>query len=614
MEEIMRDESRFVGAYFPLALDRYLCSLNAHVCEVAGPDSPAKWKNAAGDELTIPALTFTGFPDFDPKQKPAGTPLLALVESESTSCALFGGSCAEVIEQLNAHTPAAFDDAAAAEVIVPQTGYQTEFDWDRLNPSADSVAIAADMDAETRSLIKNLVEPNIVAVGAGIPQSSYAGEPAYNDQREMFSLIAFPFSDYADSEDIPAEFRNPVKIAVVDTWLDSEHFELGDHISISSPFAGTHPSAAPVQERACGERAAVASEVWDHATHIVGLIAARLDGKGIGGLNPFAHMTFRQVDLQSLASAKYRQELGIALVRDRVTDRAEIFNLSWRYFNERGGLDTLETTLTETLASALVVVAAGNDGSTFRLGNCVALPACFAQSPNVITVVGVDRQVDRPELWRSGAMASNSSTDFHVGAIAADVLSTVSSDRYGTMSGTSQAAPQVTATAAYLISAHRHHFGNRPLPPIRIKNRIIYTSDVFPRLLEASLGGRLNMRRALAISSDHVIVQLETGTTAFDGKLIGIAGSNDQSILCRDGETNFPIYIPIDDLYRFYQTDIHRYVVFARSVHDDPDSAIKRIANCELRTQSRLAEFITTTGERKTFRLDQIRDFVSAME
>lgn len=615
MEQVMRDESRFVGAYFPLMLDRYLCSLNSHVCQTTGPSSPGVWTNVAGDELTLPALTFTEFLEFGSQQKPAGTSLLELINVGVNECTPFGMSCAEAVEQLNLHNPAAFVDAAATHVIVPQTGYRTEFDWSPFNPATGTSVAVSGLDDEARSLIKTFVEPNIVAVGAGIPQSSYAGEPAYKDQREMFSLIAFPFSDYADAEDIPAEFRDPVKIAVVDTWLDREHCDLGDHISISPPFADTNPPAGPLQDRACGERAAVANQAMDHATHVVGLIGARLDGNGTGGLNPFAQIIFRELNLNSLRNASYREALAVNLVRDSLRNDVDVFNLSWRYFNEFGARDLLEVSLTESLAGALVVVAAGNDGSTFRFGNCVALPACLAHSPNIITVVGIDRQAEQPRLWRSGAQGSNSSTDFHVGAIAADVVSTVSNDRYGAMSGTSQAAPQVTATAAYLISAHRHHFGNRPVPPIRIKNRIIYTSDIFPRLFDESLGGRLNMRRALAISNDHIIVQLETGTTAFDGTLAGVdGGPNDQSILCRDGETRSEIYIPIDDLYRFYQTDIHRYVVFARSIHDDPDSDIKRIANCELRTQSRLAEFITTTGERKTFRLDQIRDFVSAME
>lgn len=488
----MRDEFRFAGGYFPVQLDRFLCRKNPQACTLSGSDTPGQWRNLAGDSLVLPALRFSEYLEFGTVQKPIGTTVAELVSADNPmDCDAFGASCFEALRSLNKNNPVAFDTASAGPVVIPKTGYQTEIDWDRL--FSPVVVTAYGSSGDTLDAFPPVVGENIVAVGAGVPQSWYASQPGYQGQQDLFQLIDFPFIDAADEDSIPPEFRLPVTVAVVDTWLDAEHCDLRA-VTVAEPFGAGHsptgPQASfPAARHACGELASSTNIAQDHATHVVGQIAARHGDQGTGGLNPFVDIVFRQVNLESLRFPKYREDLGLALVKDRLATDAEVFNLSWRYFNDQGQRDILESTLTESLSSALIVAAAGNDGTPFRLGACAPLPACFAASPNVFTVVGIDRGT-QPFLWRNGEQGSNSSKDFHVGGIAADVFSTTSQNRYGAMSGTSQAAPQVTATAAYLISAHRHYFGNAPLPPIRIKNRIIYTSEIFPQLLESAVGGR----------------------------------------------------------------------------------------------------------------------------
>lgn len=168
-------------------------------------------------------------------------------------------------------------------------------------------------------------------------------------------------------------------------------------------------------------------------------------------------------------------------------------NISWGYTNQGGRADPIEQAIKALGQNTLFVVAAGNTAQRRDGDVCGDLPACFRDFENVITVVGLDRSSNPPRLWSSDGRGSNWSREFSLGAIAKDVLSTTYKDFTGTMSGTSQAAPQVTAAASLIYSVYQtHYLVEEPEPvllPIRIKNRLIYTSDLFNQLLDKSQGG-----------------------------------------------------------------------------------------------------------------------------
>src|SRR5690606_735232 len=136
----------------------------------------------------------------------------------------------------------------------------------------------------------------------------------------------------------------------------------------------------------------------------------------------------------------------------------------------------------------LIVAAAGNENRNLENeANCRITPACFYNLPNVVTVVGIDRSPDAPRIWKkNSAQGSNHSRKFAIAAVADHVWSTARGNKLGMTSGTSIAAPQVTAAASLVISAAEHLLASQigelgaRLPPKVVKGRLIYTADVFP--------------------------------------------------------------------------------------------------------------------------------------
>ena len=91
-----------------------------------------------------------------------------------------------------------------------------------------------------------------------------------------------------------------------------------------------------------------------------------------------------------------------------------------------------------------------------------------------------------------------------------------------------QAAPQVSATAAYLWAMSAAAFSAEYSTPTSVRARIVYTGDLFPSLKNAVIGGRLNMERALDITRTRVVRR--DGSEVF-GALVAMHSRDRQSLL-----------------------------------------------------------------------------------
>ena len=242
-------------------------------------------------------------------------------------------------------------------------------------------------------------------------------------------------------DEVPPMYKQPIPIAVLDTWFDKEHCELKDNVEfiVGPPPGGSNRRAAGV----CGEAMSGPvglNEADDHGTHVAGLIASAPNGKGIVGLNPYAKLKYIFVDTDQLRGQGYRLSLGTKILEAGLFKFVRVANISWQYSNEVGSdtSDTIRMNIDNLKQKTLFVVAAGNAAKEFD-DACNVLPACLSNSNNVITVVGLDRNPGQPKLWRDGSLGSNSSQKFSVCAIAEDVLSTAYRNYTGRLSGTSQA-------------------------------------------------------------------------------------------------------------------------------------------------------------------------------
>lgn len=274
-------------------------------------------------------------------------------------------------------------------------------------------------------------------------------------------------------------------VAVLDTGLDVQHPDLQANLWTNpGEIAGNgrDDDGNGVVDDVHGYNAVAHSgDVHDggeHGTHVAGIIAAN---GGVRGLAYQAKVLPIKVfddngytDVESVCRAiDYAQEQG-----------ARILNCSW------GGAVEFNQTLYEKMRDfpGLIVCSAGNSGSD---SDTVAHYPSGFDLPNLISVAASSRQDKICFTSCYGA----SSVD--LSAPGEQIVSTVPGG-YKVKSGTSQAAPQVAATAALLWSLEPQ------ATPAELKAQILAGVDPLEQLQgKVASGGRLNAAGALYTRTGH---------------------------------------------------------------------------------------------------------------
>jgi subtilisin len=209
-----------------------------------------------------------------------------------------------------------------------------------------------------------------------------------------------------------------IKIAVLDTGVDYTHPELAANYQGGHDFIFNDDD--PVDDS------------WNsHGTHVAGIIAAAADGNGVIGGAPEASLYAVKVLAGDGGS---RTSIVIAGIEWAVENNMDIVNLSF------AGPDSLalrEACDAAYGAGLLLVAAAGNTS-----GGDVLYPAAYE---SVIAVSASDR-LDLP------AWFSPQDGEVELMAPGLEILSTTAGAQYALLSGTSQAAPHVTAAAALIMA------------------------------------------------------------------------------------------------------------------------------------------------------------------
>ena len=269
-------------------------------------------------------------------------------------------------------------------------------------------------------------------------------------------------------------------IAVLDTGLDIHHPDLKKNL-------WTNPGEIPgnrkdddgngVIDDVHGYNAVAQNgdihDGGEHGTHVAGIIAA--DG-AVRGLAYEARVMPIKIfdnngytDVESVCRAiDYAQQNG-----------ARILNCSW------GGAVEFNQALYEKMRDfpGLIVCSAGNGSSDSD--QVPHYPSGF-DLPNLISVAASSRQ---DKLCFTSCYGAQS---VDLAAPGEQILSTVPGGGHKVKSGTSQAAPQVTATAALLASLQPE------ATPARLKAQILAGVDPLEQLHgKVASGGRLNAAGAL---------------------------------------------------------------------------------------------------------------------
>lgn len=200
----------------------------------------------------------------------------------------------------------------------------------------------------------------------------------------------------------------------------------------------------------------------DHGTHIAGIIGAVSDnGIGIAGIASQIDIKLMVLKINGGTDGTGSISDAILAIKYATMMGAEICNISW-------GTSQSSSTLKKTIEESdmLFVTAAGNLGKDNDINP--VYPASF-RLDNLISVTFIDAYGNLNKLSNYGK------TTVELAAPGMDILSTVVGS-YQTLSGTSMAAPHVSAVAALLYSY------DKPFYPSTVKDMLVRTIKPIPAL------------------------------------------------------------------------------------------------------------------------------------
>lgn len=219
----------------------------------------------------------------------------------------------------------------------------------------------------------------------------------------------------------------------------------------------------------------------DHGTHVAGIIGAVGNNSvGTSGVSQLVSV----MSVKTLGPTGGYLSTAADSIFYAVDEGAKVINHSWvsdetePYFEQ--ALDYAAS------KGVLNVAAAGNDATS--LDGVAYYPA----SSDATNVISVASSTNTDEL---SYFSNWGPSQVDLAAPGSDILSLLPND-YGTMSGTSMAAPQVTGAAAMVLAAHPGAGGTE------VKTRLLDTVDRPANLWGwTATDGRLNLAAAVAADS-----------------------------------------------------------------------------------------------------------------
>jgi subtilisin family serine protease len=217
-----------------------------------------------------------------------------------------------------------------------------------------------------------------------------------------------------------------VKVAVLDTGIDTDHPDLAGAVIGAEDFTGDG-----------------IEDVLGHGTHCAGIVGARLNGFGFVGVAPKAELLIGKVLGNGGTGSHESIANGIYWA---VESKAQIISMS---LGGEGSSNELFKAIQYALFHGVhIICAAGNEGA---LGsNTIGYPGRFG---GVITVGSHDHNGNPSGFTSRGG-------EIDIMAPGSDIWSTYLDGGYASLSGTSMATPFVAGLAALLVSKHMHTSDN----------------------------------------------------------------------------------------------------------------------------------------------------------
>lgn len=222
-----------------------------------------------------------------------------------------------------------------------------------------------------------------------------------------------------------------VKVSVIDTGIDKTHPDLVDNIAGGVNFV----------KSGRGARTTVDPNAWNddhgHGTHVSGTVAATDNTIGVVGVAPQARLY--GVKVLNSAGSGYTSDI-ISGIEWSVTNNMQVINMSLGMSSHvqafQDAVDAADA------AGVVVVAAAGNSGDGDPTTNNVGYPAKYSSAIAVSATDSTDRI----------ATFSSDGAEVEIAAPGVTINSTTRGGGYGTMNGTSMAAPHVAGVIANMLA------------------------------------------------------------------------------------------------------------------------------------------------------------------
>lgn len=307
-----------------------------------------------------------------------------------------------------------------------------------------------------------------------------------------------------------------VVVAVIDTGVDIEHEDIKNNLWVNpNPTKGDLHGWNFVNDNHD------LSDNHGHGTHIAGIIGAEGgNGKGISGVSPqVSLMILKYYDPNSRGSDNLKNT--IRAIHYAIDNGAHVINYSG------GGLDYSEEERAAIERAhrrgILFVAAAGNERSNSDIKKYY--PADY-ELDNIISVTALDQKQQILPSSNYGVQT------VHIAAPGNNIYSTLPNDRYGYMTGTSQATAFVSGVAALILAHHKD------LKPYQIGAYLKNTGDLLEGLKDkTSTSRKLNSYRALSILGQGMGATGVIATNSANMNTTFNPSSQQQSRQARSSET-----------------------------------------------------------------------------
>lgn len=329
-------------------------------------------------------------------------------------------------------------------------------------------------------------------------------DPLFSSQR-FHTLIRAPqaWDVFYGSRGIQAESI----VAVIDSGVDFTHEELQGQSWVNTaeiPGNGVDDDGNGYVDDVNGYNFADRSGnvghtgTWagyNHGSHVAGIIAAK-DGNARGGVGVSSRRTkLMSLNIFGATSASSTEKLDEA-IRYAARMGANVINLS---LGGVGRSDTTAAAIDEALALGITVITASGN-SSMDIDGTFFTPASYAKDRSGL--IAVSATTDQKGL----ANFSNYGVEsVEIGTPGVSIVSTLDQNRYGSMSGTSMSAPQMSAAAGLVSSYFYTYVGRRPTAG-EVEGWILQSADSISQLTSYIQSGRfLNLQNLTTLLQSLVL-------------------------------------------------------------------------------------------------------------